>query len=121
SSLEHPWLKTIGPLGICHELGQACVCVLVAQPTQSIDEADSLERDFLATRCLQHDQANQIVSDGEHVHLLEHSGDALAVQDFQTHRRLEVTEVDFNLPSTQVQFGERRGRVGDRIQECCHQ
>ena len=50
SSLEHPWLKTIGLLGICHELGQACVCVRVAQPTQSIDEADSLDRHLLAPR-----------------------------------------------------------------------
>ena len=92
------------------------------QPAQRVDEADALSAHSLPPGRLPHDQASQVVDDGEDRQLFAHALHGFAAQHVHPHDGFQVRQIGFDLLPLAVQFRHSLGGIlvwiDERGDEC---
>lgn len=89
----------------------------VAQPAESVDEADAVRIETLGLSSPGHDQPHEIVGQSDHQQFFVDAGHGLAPQHVQMHGSLEVPQVDLHLPVVGIKLCRLRGGMRLGIQQ----
>jgi len=80
-------------------------------------EAEAFDGNMVQGGGLLHEGANEVVGDRVHGDLLADHGRGLAAEHVHAKRDLDVPEEQLHGPSTEIQFGEFFGRIGNGVQQ----
>ena len=89
----------------------------VAQGVEAALEADAFQRDVVKVGRLLHEYAHEVVGDQMDLELLLDHRRALAAQDIDFQRGLDLGEVEFDVPALGVEFADGVGGVKHGIGE----
>lgn len=88
---------------------------------QGAFEADAIEANVVKMGAALHEHAHQVVGDEMNGEFFLDEVGAFATQDVQGHHRLDLVEVQLNVPAFGVKSAEVIGRIGLGVQQGGHQ
>jgi hypothetical protein len=108
-------LVTAGTVGDDEQRWQRVDNLSRTQPTQCVDEADTIRCDLLVSSGSTYQFADRVVNDHERVQLLQDAVNGSAAQRVQAERLLKVPKVYFCAPPDAEHLCDHGRWIADRI------